>query len=941
MASRTFVALDLETTGLKPGRDRITEVGAVRFNLDRVETTFSTLINPGMPIPYVVEQLTGISDADVRDAPHFDSVRLDIEGFIADAAVVGHNVAFDLAFLEDAGIIPPGPAFDTFELATLLQPQEREHNLEALARRLGVETPVRHRALADAETSRQVFLALYHSARDLPADLLADLLALGACADWPLVELLREFVPARDVLRPAGRVRPAPPGEPATGVDASELPSRPPALGGVVPPLDGDAAVRVLAAGARNPEPFGAFEERAEQIGMTRAVAQALGAGRHLVVEAGTGTGKTLAYLIPAALYALREGARVIISTNTINLQEQVLEKDVPALRRLLADAVGAEVAAALRVAPLKGRRNYLCRRRLLAERWAESNTTADVRLLARILLWLRTTETGDRAGFRLLPGEDAIWNRFSAEGEDCLAGGTCSFVRDGSCFLLRARRRAEAAHIVVVNHALLLSDLAAGGTALPAADTVIIDEAHHLEEEATQHLGASFSGESFREPLERLHRTGPRGAPAGLAAAVRGKAQAAGCADVAALAEALPGATRAAADALDSLFADLLAFTDEHSDDRFGAEQRLRLTAGRRAQPAWSRVEIVWESAWERLRALDDRLHRLHEALLEIAPSALPDAEDLAAEVDALRDLLADRAEQCGRLLTQLDDALITWLTASARTGAIRISAAPLRVADLLTEQLFGRRRCVVLTGATLSAEGRFDFLRHSVGLEEADEARFGSPFDYRRAVTLLLPTDVPGPADPAYGHAVQEMLIDLILASEGRALALFTSHAALRAAAKAIRRPLQEAGILVLAQGIDGAPARLLSTLAENPRAAVLGTASLWEGVDMPGPSVSLVVIARLPFSVPTDPVFAARSELFEDSFREYSLPRAIVRFRQGFGRLIRRRDDRGVVVVLDGRIIAKGYGEAFVRSLPPVSVRRLPARDLASFAAEWLHR
>ena len=954
-----FVALDIETTGLDPSRDRIIEFGAVRFTFAGVAGKYETLVDPGVPLPEAVVRITGIEPTLLHGAPSFNAVRLDIEEFLGDAAIVGHNIAFDLEFLARAGVEPPGLALDTFEFAALLAPGEREHNLEAVAARLGVGASAYHRALADAETSRRVFLALVQEARALPSDLLRDLVALGAGADWPLTQLLHSLSAAAS---PSG-LPPPPTRRPAIPVPrgVEETPSRLaeplPSWEGPPPSLEGDAAAPLsseeqitlaldtLASGTAHPETFGTFEQRPEQIGMTRAVATALAEGRHLMVEAGTGTGKTLAYLVPAALHALRGGQRVIVSTNTINLQEQVLNKDIPALRSLIADAIGTEAAAQLRVTELKGRRNYLCRRRVATERLADTNALADTGLLARLSVWLRSTETGDRADLRLLPGEDAIWNRFSAESEDCLSDPSCTFVRNGTCFLQRARRRAEAAHIVVVNHALLLSDLATGGSALPAADTVVVDEAHHLEDAATQHMGVRFGPESFREPLDRIQRPGPRGAPVGLAPLIvrrLGAAEAGADTPVGAagIAASLPALAARVDEALDALAELLRRFAADQVDDAFGQERRLRLTSGRRAQPVWSEVEIQWEVVWDALRALDTRLAALHDAL-EQAALDVPDLDSLAADVEQMRALILDRAEVGGRLLTQTDDGMIVWLTTSERTGAVSLAAAPLHVAERLAEEFFGRKRSVILTGATLCTEGRFDYLRGLVGLDDADEACFGSPFDYRRAVRLLLPTDFPAPTDPGFQHAFNEALIDLVLASEGRALALFTSHGALRRTARDVRGPLAEAGIHTLAQGIDGSPARLVGELLRNPRALLLGSASLWEGVDLPGDTISLIVIARLPFTVPNDPVFAARSELYEDSFYEYALPQAIVRFRQGFGRLIRRRGDRGVVAVLDGRITSRRYGESFLRSLPPAEQRRVPATEFGALTAEWLYR
>ena len=988
MAARTFVALDLETTGLEVGRDRITEVGMVRFTHAGVDATYDQLVNPGREIPLRIQQLTGITNADVRDAPHFNGLRLEIEEFLGQATIVGQNIGFDLAFLAAAGLTPPGDVIDTLELATLLEPQHRRQSLAALAERHNVPMPSAHRALADAETTRGVFLALDAHARTLPPALVQEVIALGEGMTWSPATLLRDIAvsngartgaPAPLLPSPRERRRPpvplarppagdAEPGAPPAG--AKRTPARPPRLGSVAAaPLD-ETALAVLAAGGRNQEPFGAWEERPEQVGMTRAVARALDEGGQLLVEAGTGTGKSLAYLIPVALRALATGTRALVSTNTLNLQEQLIAHDVPATRLLLRDALGDEAADALAVAPLKGRRNYLCLRRVAQERAAASRAapaagapltsaagSAASRLLARLLVWLRTTESGDRAEFRLGPDEESAWSYFSAEGEDCLSGGVCPYVRDGSCFLLRARRAAERAHVVVVNHALLLSDMAAGGAILPAAESLIIDEAHHLEDAATQHLGRALRVTSFTDVLERLHRLGPRGADQGvvgaLAAALAAAPSLAAQAELEHLRLQVPPLVATAAAAVEEFFIALRRFAEDHAREANATDERLRLTRGVRAQPAWSDIERRWEEVFTALRAVDEALAALQEALAEVATlaaAAAPagDAADtannwdgLGAEIAGVRATLSERCERCGDLLTRHDAATVTWLALGRRSEFAALHAAPLQVGGRLAEGLFGRRRATVLTGATLTTDNTFDYLQERLALPDAALQRFGSPFDYRRAVRLLLPTDMPTPGESGYGQALEESLIDLTLASDGRALALFTSHGALRAAARGVRGPLEDAGIVVLAQGLDGSPARVLNALRENPRSLVLGTASLWEGVDVPGDTVSLLVIARLPFAVPTDPVYAARSDEYENPFARYAVPQAIVRFRQGFGRLIRRKDDRGVFVVLDGRLLRKRYGEAFLRSLPPLALQKLPRHALAGGVSEWLDR
>ena len=991
----------------------------VRFGLPgssvaAMSETFSSFVNPDIPIPVRIQQITGISDADVADALHFNALRLQVEEFIGEATIVGQNVGFDLAFLAEQGLRPPGAVLDTLELAALLEPPLKDRSLGALAAHYDVEMPVAHRALADADATRAVFLAMYERARQLPDALLTDLIALDSpllagvpedeAPSWPVALMLRgiatqreiDVAPRRTVTppSPSTRGRPSAPSpqrnldqlvaervadeqaadavtQTETGVLPLKLtdvvvvkppapqPARPERVASLADEAIDEQALAVLRAGGARPDLFGSFEERPEQIGMTRSVARAIEGGEHLLVEAGTGTGKSLAYLIPAALWALRNGRRVIVSTNTINLQEQLVQKDAPALVALLRDGLGAglgeEAAGTLRVVTLKGRRNYLCLRRVAQERVAGPASDAEAALLGRLLVWLQQTESGDRGELVLSSEEDQLWGRYSAEGEDCLTGGNCPFVREGTCFMLRARRAAEAAHIVIINHALLLSDLAAGGTALPAADTIVIDEAHHLEDAATTHLGETTSLRSLAEPLDGVHRISQRGAAGGLVVGVEMTARdrridESTRSGLRSLTAGLPDLVAQARSESEDIFRLLRRFTDDQADDRFNNSSRLRLTRGVRAQPEWSQIEIAWDGVFESLRRVAGRLEELERGLEEVADELSggeddgdgrgDDWESLLGEARSLRETLTERAQETGALLTQFDPEAIVWTTTQRRGELATLSSAPLRVDALLAEQFFDQKRSVVLTGATLTTEGTYDYLRERVGLPEAAEEHFGSPFDYRRAVRLLLPSDMPEPSDSAYPQALAESIIDLARASEGRALVLFTAHGALRQAADAIRAELQRDEITVIAQGLDGSPRRILRELAANPRSVVLGAASLWEGVDVPGDAISLVVIARLPFPVPSDPVYAARAELYEDPFQRCAVPQSIVRFRQGFGRLIRRKGDRGVVAVLDGRVTSRRYGRSFVASLPPAEVVELPRRDLGAAVSEFLN-
>ena len=495
-----YVAIDTETTGLDPKEDEIIEVAAIAFGPDGVlQGEFHSLVRPYRPLPFQIERLTGIEAAALELAPRFAAVASELAEFIGDSPLVGQNVEFDLAFLARGGVWPAAPAFDTLDLARLLLPGLGDYSLRGIAERLAIEFPVRHRARADAEAARRVFLDLRRRLGEQPPWLLHELERLARVAEWSLADLLQEVLSESSAEQPPVVLTAdflAPPdeiGKPLNGGPASPAGRRDTAV-------DEAAVLSLLRRAAGLTDFFPEFEQRPEQEAMAVAVNDALNGGRHLVVEAGTGTGKSLAYLLPAALHALRRHERVVVSTDTIGLQEQLIDKDLPVVQALLA---GVEPEA-LRVASLKGRRNYLCLQRWTAARHAAPASKEEAKLLARLLVWLRTTQTGDRAELNLHREYDAAWSRLSSENTACIETA-CLFVKNGTCFLHRARRRAEAAHILVVNHALLLSDVATGGHVLPPFDHLIIDEAHNLEDEATARFAFRAKEDDVADFLDRV----------------------------------------------------------------------------------------------------------------------------------------------------------------------------------------------------------------------------------------------------------------------------------------------------------------------------------------------------------------------------------------------------------------------------------------------------
>jgi DNA polymerase-3 subunit epsilon/ATP-dependent DNA helicase DinG len=474
----------------------------------------------------------------------------------------------------------------------------------------------------------------------------------------------------------------------------------------------------------------------------------------------------------------------------------------------------------------------------------------------------------------------------------------------------------------------------------LPPYDRVIIDEAHNLEEEATARFAFRATEADVTDFLDRVGRGGARhgGIAGSMAEAARGGAQILGPgAYLAGLASALVGAATRVRQRLGEPYR-LLArvLRDCGPEDREG-DDRLLITRSTRVQPLWSDVQIAAENLDAALLELLSLLEDLR-SILEGADEGLLNQEQLASETADLLQIGGVLQRGLGQALLEEDGALICWLERD-RGGELAVCTAPLEVASILRRDIFEAKESVILTSATLSAEGRFDFLRERVGLDDADELLLGSPFDFERSTLIALPSDLPEPNEPEFFASISELLIEAVRASQGRALVLFTAYGALNAVYAAVREPLESEGILVLGHGINGSPRQMLAALRENPRTVLLGTASFWEGVDVAGEALSLLVIVRLPFAVPTDPIYQARSSLYDEPFDQYALPQAVLRFRQGFGRLIRTKTDRGVLLVLDRRIRARRYGEAFLRSLPRCTLGEMPAREVAGAVEQWL--
>lgn len=960
--AHVYVALDLETTGLSAERDAIIEVGAVKFRGRQVLGEFSSLINPGYRIPHPIRELTGISDEMVRDQPTIMEVLPRLERFVGTCPVVGHSISFDMAFLNRYGVLRDHPSIDTFELASILLPHAGRYSLEKLAQSLGIALEAHHRALDDARAAHLLFVALLDQAQRLDPSIIQGVSRMAERSNWALRSVFADLeqrrsratfstslgqqLAAKGVLAGEG-------GRSLLSVSRRvaerEEPLRP---AETIRPLDVEALAALLDRDGPFARRLSYYEHRPEQITMLRRVAEAFNRGEAVMIEAGTGLGKSLAYLLPAVHWAVQNGQRVVIATHTINLQDQLLNKDIPELQRILPFEFKAVV--------LKGRNNYVCPRRvrqMRAELEARQAglpgiSSADVdevalRVLARVLVWMETTLTGDRQELFLPTAEEnAVWNYLCSDPELC----TPEQCRRENCFFQRARRAAESAHIVVVNHALLLADVATENRVLPEYHYLIIDEAHHLEDSVTHQLSFHVSLAALRRLLDDLSEpTGPQhynGFWARFIPRVRQDLPAGELDPLQAYIVLCHDSVARARDAAHTMFDTLKTFLDLHgpANHNTSYERRLRLTPAMRRQPAWDKVEMTWGELADCLERLSGHLGDMVQRVsrwddqvgLRAADELLSELHSYRTRVDGFRAQLHTILDEAATHVSH--HAYVTWLELSNQDQTPTLHAAPLHVGNLVRRHLFEAKEVVILTSATLRTGESFEYLRERLGAEDASEMVLASPFDYRASTLLYLPTDMPEPGQPGYQRKLETALLSLVRATRGRTLVLFTSHSQLRHTANALREALGQDEIVLLEQGA-GSRAHLLERFKTTERCVLFGTRSFWEGIDVAGERLSCVVITRLPFDVPDDPIFVARSEAYADPFYEFSLPNAILRFRQGFGRLIRSRRDRGVVVCMDRRILTKTYGQEFLRSLPNCTRQQGPLAVLPTLAARWI--
>ena len=638
---------------------------------------------------------------------------------------------------------------------------------------------------------------------------------------------------------------------------------------------------------------LGGYEFRPQQLEMANAVAEAFRADEHLIVEAGTGVGKTFAYLIPAINLALTTGETVVISTNTISLQEQLIRKDLPFLQKVLPCSFSAVLA--------KGRSNYLSRRRLnslLTYERGLFDTKEEVAQLSEIVEWVAVTDDGSRADLEKQPLPE-VWDRVVSDRDNCLRSKCPTY---STCFYFKARRQMQEADLLVVNHHLLFSDLAVRQSAdlqsavLPDYQYLILDEAHHLEATAGKHATVELTNYRVKRFLDSLDN--PR-ARSGLSARYA--------------ASHLKEPVEEARNQANILFGAITDWLETHGNRKWGGSITQRIDGE-------NFVENVLDAPLATLRTeLND---------LRVTAQTDDDEEEIASHMRRCNQL----REDLDLMISHSDPDSVYWIESISRGRFPRmtLNATPVNVSEAVNEYLFGNMNSVILTSATLATNRNFDFFKKRLGLSECRELIAGSPFDYKNQVVIHIPSKMPDPRRSVeFTQSSITQIKRYLKMTHGKAFVLFTSYRMMDEVYDVVSDYLDELGIVSFKQGGELSRTQMLDAFKRDRDSVLFGTSSFWEGVDVQGESLSNVIITKLPFEVPTHPVMEAKIKQIKEqggnSFMEFSLPEAILRLKQGFGRLIRTKTDKGMVVILDPRVTTKFYGKQFMNSLPPCTIIR----------------
>ncbi|MBS4215885.1 MULTISPECIES: ATP-dependent DNA helicase DinG [Neobacillus] len=931
--SNKFVVIDLETTGNLPKKgDKIIQFAAVVIEDGQITEKFSSLINPQKSIPIFIEELTGINDEMVKNAPVFSEIAAKVFSLLDGAYFVAHNVLFDLSFLQEELIHAGfegfyGSVLDTVEMSRILYPTADGYKLTDLAEMLNLKHDRPHQADSDAEVTAEIFLLLVQRLQQLPFITLKRLLPLSGGLKSDLEQLLEEMIDSMaeksahnedfEVFRDLAIKKVLP--QPGTSLEFQAYHY----------PQAEEEKLRLMKSGLKS------FENRTGQFKMMDVVYKAFVSERHTLIEAGTGVGKSLGYLLPAVFFAKQRNRPIIVSTHTTQLQEQILRKEMPLLEKMIPFPVKAVL--------LKGRSHYICLEKFHQSLLDENDNYDTTLTKMQILVWLTETETGDKDELNLSSGGFLFWNKIKNE-QTAFSKHPDWQERD---FYLRAKKEAKVSDIVITNHSLLLSDIKGNGAVLPEYDFAVIDEGHHLEKAAVQFFGTSldylsarmlagqfglYEQEQLFYELEKILAIYPFTKEPLI--------------HTFELNQMMIDFSYE----MDEFFKLIALFAKKRINNKNGY-YRTKIHFSK-ADSSKERMALVHSA--ERLSFL---IKDLHTAISKRVEWIIAQKDGLTrkqeGKIEEVHVFLMELEELRGRVINSFlrDTNDVKWIEIDVRApqNITTFIAQPASVAAALEKYFFAKKKAAVITSATLTVNNTFDYYLKEIGLDSSNPEKviIPSPFNYKEQVQLIIPDDLPEINSVSLDEfviAITEHIITIAEATKGRMLLLFTAYDMLKKTYELIK----ESGFLddyvLIAQGItSGSRTRLTRNFQRYEKAILLGTSSFWEGVDIPGEDLSCLCLVRLPFNSPDEPLTMAKCQIIEESggnaFFEYSLPEAVLRFKQGFGRLIRTETDRGIVIVFDKRIITTKYGKAFLNSIPPVTIKKESAKEIVKIIQSWL--
>lgn len=936
--SLSFVAIDIETTGLDYTKHEIIQLAAIRFVNGREVARFNTFVKPRGNLPTFITALTHISERELQTAPRIREALKEFLDFIGDDPLVGHNIAFDLGFIDHyyslgGGLLLGNQRWDTSELARVYLPYTHDHKLTSMAAFFGIDLTNAHRADADAEATGLVMVALcQHILKHYPLLVNARLLDLSKQAQmekslyhilYKLVDYQRRYALIGTKTAPPDVTRP-------NVIEHRVLNPKPLNL------------KDVFAANGLLSQKFANFEYREGQLDMAQRVEACFSESKLLSVEAGTGVGKSFAYLVPAISFALRKASKVVVSTNTKNLQEQLFYKDLPQLR----DMLPLPFVAAL----VKGRENYVCERRW--EEFLSEQTRGiapyEAQALLYLFIWKYLTKSGDvsenssfdRSRFSI------TWRKVCSDRYLCSSRKCPHF---GKCYVMNLRRQIAEASVVVANHSLLLADLRMENTTLGEYSYLVVDEAHNLMASASKNLGFDLG----YADLVNLYNQ--------LAPAQKSKR-------TAFLAQLEQSVARSAVSESNKAYlASLCKNLTEQVSQLRKITHSLFEEASKRCNEAmsWGKLRIKQTSDFKELysylglliNAWKDFLKELN-ALQNVYNSFNSNQvlrfETFSENIAAFLNRGLENEVQLLALENPDLDNYALWIENSARPDrnipAATLCYAPVDVSRQLNDMLYNVVPSIVFTSATLALRGSFKYFNAQSGLSlvppvRLSEAIVASPFDFDRQSRLMVGSFLPEPKDKFFINQALGCLEQLLASTNVGTMVLFTSYSDLNAVYDHLGDALFHAQRPFFAQGKTGSRTSILEEFKRHNNAVLLGTSSFWEGVDVQGDSLSLLILFKLPFQVPSEPVVEALIDKLEreqkDSFMHFMLPNALLRLRQGFGRLIRHKNDRGVVLIMDSRVSSKRYGQYFKQVLPTRCLELNSPMELVSEISRFFNR